>query len=343
MQFPELAAARLTVGTVTRSSAGFQESQNKLTKHFEADGFDYAAIEVHYQAVPGEEAPAFLPEESTLIESLADILGTYFQKRSVEVALRQSQDRFSRAFHASPVPISIVRMRDGLVVDINNAFLSTLGYERDEVQDRPIDEVGIWWNTDDRERFAGDLESNGRVSQTEFRLRTRAGKPCDVFGSAEAIRLGDDLCVLSIFYDITERKVFEEQLRFQSDILASVGQAMIATDLDGIVRYWGREAETLFGWSGREAVGRPVHIVTGIQPEIVQQSVGRAARGHSWQGDVTIRHRSGEYLELRVHLTPIKTPTGRVSGVIGVSYPRANAAGADPLGDVEARPSRRSR
>ena len=58
--------------------------------------------------------------------------------------------------------------------------------------------------------------------------------------------------------DVTERKQAEEQLRFQADLLDAVGEAVIATDLDGTVIYWGPGAEELYGWRAQEAQGRKI-------------------------------------------------------------------------------------
>jgi len=57
-------------------------------------------------------------------------------------------------------------------------------------------------------------------------------------------------------YDITERRRVEEQIRFQARLLDTVAQAVVAIDLQGKITYWNRFAETLYGWSSEEVVGR---------------------------------------------------------------------------------------
>jgi PAS domain-containing protein len=54
-----------------------------------------------------------------------------------------------------------------------------------------------------------------------------------------------------ITQDITERKEAEEKIRFQARLLDAVGEAVIATDLEGKVVYWNRAAEELHGLVGR--------------------------------------------------------------------------------------------
>ena len=56
--------------------------------------------------------------------------------------------------------------------------------------------------------------------------------------------------------DITARKQAEEAVRFQAELLAAVGQAIVAVDLERTVIYWNRAAEELYGWSAAEAIGR---------------------------------------------------------------------------------------
>jgi PAS domain S-box-containing protein len=64
---------------------------------------------------------------------------------------------------------------------------------------------------------------------------------------------------LSVYLqDVTESKRADERIRFQSEVLEAVGQAVIATDWEGKVLYWNRAAEDLYGWSAEEVLGRSV-------------------------------------------------------------------------------------
>ncbi len=62
--------------------------------------------------------------------------------------------------------------------------------------------------------------------------------------------------------DTTGRKRAEEQIRFQRRLLDAVGQAIIATDLQGKIIYWNRAAKELYGWTTEEVMGRPIVEVT---------------------------------------------------------------------------------
>ena len=58
------------------------------------------------------------------------------------------------------------------------------------------------------------------------------------------------------------RKRAVEQIRFQRRLLDAVGQAIIATDLQGRIIYWNQAAEELYGWTTEEVTGRPIVEVT---------------------------------------------------------------------------------
>ena len=53
-----------------------------------------------------------------------------------------------------------------------------------------------------------------------------------------------------------------ETLRSQANLLDAVEQAVIVTDLDGTIVYWNRFAETLYGWSAPEVIGRNILDIT---------------------------------------------------------------------------------
>jgi PAS domain S-box-containing protein len=79
--------------------------------------------------------------------------------------------------------------------------------------------------------------------------------------------------------DTTVRKRAEEQIRFQRRLLDAVGQAIIATDLQGRIIYWNRAAEELYGWSTEEVMGRPIVEVTPseeLREELVRGVCGAA-------------------------------------------------------------------
>jgi len=133
-------------------------------------------------------------------------------RKQAEDALRQSEEKFFKAFHATPDAIVISRASDGLLLEVNDVFLRQTGYSREEVQAQTTVELDLWVDTNDRERYVAAVKSEGRVREMETRFRTKSGMVLDGLVSGESIVLGVQPCLLTIIRDITQRKKTEAEL-----------------------------------------------------------------------------------------------------------------------------------
>ncbi|MGN8115166.1 PAS domain S-box protein [Labrys sp. 22185] len=133
-------------------------------------------------------------------------------RRRAELALRQSEERFSRAFRMTPVPTIVMARKDFRVLDVNEAFAVVLGYAPDEVIDKPIALVPIWSSSASWRQLERDIESDGTLRNREFKLRSRHGESLDCLVSAETVGIQGQDCVLIVLQDITERKRSEVEL-----------------------------------------------------------------------------------------------------------------------------------
>jgi PAS domain S-box-containing protein len=133
------------------------------------------------------------------------------ERKTAELALRASEERFSRIFQLSPTAKVITRMRDGIVLDANEALLELFGFARDEVIGHATD--GLWFYDDEAERDAirQELIAHRRVRNYETRLTMASGRKLNVLFSVELIELDGEACALSIALDITERKRAEAE------------------------------------------------------------------------------------------------------------------------------------
>ena len=122
--------------------------------------------------------------------------------------------------------------------------------------------------------------------------------------------------------DITKRRQAEENLRLHTQMLNAVGQAAMATDLQGHIIYWNRAAEMLFGWRADEVIGRDVIEVTPTQQsqEEAKAILEALMAGQSWSGELTCRRKDGKELDLAVTDSPVFDDTGKMIGIIGISY-----------------------
>lgn len=130
-----------------------------------------------------------------------------------ESRLRESEARFSAAFQASPVFISILRTSDGRYVLANDAFLNWLGLESDELTGRTSADFGMWEKREAREAALQEMRTVGSIRNRECRWRNQQGETLTVLLSCETILLENTPHILSFAQDITQRKRAEEELR----------------------------------------------------------------------------------------------------------------------------------
>ncbi len=128
------------------------------------------------------------------------------ERKQAEIALRMSEERFSRFFRASPLGTSILRLTDSKFADVNDVFLGLFGYTREEViGQNPLD-LGIWVDPEDRVKMVDILKKQGRVKDFETRFRWKSGEIGNVLFSAEVIEVAGEQYLLGLAHDITERK-----------------------------------------------------------------------------------------------------------------------------------------
>jgi PAS domain S-box-containing protein len=103
--------------------------------------------------------------------------------------------------------------------------------------------------------------------------------------------------------------------------LDHVDLAIIATDRDGCVVTWNARAESLYGWSKDEALGRPIGELTVPADEggAAQEIIDAVVRGESWEGEFRVRGKDGRIFSAYVKNSPIFDDAGDLIGIVGVS------------------------
>jgi PAS domain S-box-containing protein len=154
-------------------------------------------------------------EDVDFVSGLAVMVSLALEESSrmhSEHLLRESEERFSKAFRASPVNITILRLSDKRFVEANDAFVRWLGLSRDRILGHDSKELGMWVNLDERAKFFADLEHNGSLCDIECQLQSRRGTVHTIAQSAEIIEINSEPHLLIIGLDITERKQAEAEL-----------------------------------------------------------------------------------------------------------------------------------
>ncbi|MBI1353629.1 MAG: PAS domain S-box protein [Acidobacteria bacterium] len=114
----------------------------------------------------------------------------------------------------------------------------------------------------------------------------------------------------------------EPELLWQSQVLAQIHDAVVATDLDGQILSWNRAAERLFGYSQAEALGQPIDLLYLPADRVPLDGHMRAAALASGAHDFVgrFRHRSGVTLHAEVRLAVLRNQKGAPIGIVSCSH-----------------------
>jgi PAS domain S-box-containing protein len=113
-----------------------------------------------------------------------------------------------------------------------------------------------------------------------------------------------------------------DEQRFQlAAIVESSGDAIIGSNLDGLVRSWNKGAERLFGYTAEEAIGQPTSLLLPPEPQKrkdeEQALIARLATGEPVAPFETVRRRkNGSDVDVSVTISPIRDTGG---GLVGAS------------------------
>ncbi len=121
--------------------------------------------------------------------------------------------------------------------------------------------------------------------------------------------------------DITARKQAEEQVRYQADLLDSVSDAILSTDEAFVVRSWNAAAETIYGWTAEEAMGKSMTelVPTEYIGERRDEVLRRFAADGTWRGDIIQYRRDGAPLHIYSAVTTLQPGPGRPGGLVAVN------------------------
>ncbi len=123
------------------------------------------------------------------------------------------------------------------------------------------------------------------------------------------------------FLNIGDRIKGEIENKFQANLLNTIGQSAIATDINGIVNYWNLAAENIYGWTKEEALGQCIVDLTTSEATNEQaiQIMEELKKGQTWSGEFKVRKKDGTNFPALVTNSPIYDEHNISSGIIGIS------------------------
>jgi two-component system, cell cycle sensor histidine kinase and response regulator CckA len=141
------------------------------------------------------------------------------QRTRAQQALRISEERFSKAFESSPMPMAIQSWPERRFLAVNTRFTELVGCGVEELLQGSGPDPGLWEGT----ALQAALESEGRIRNHSCCLRRSDGTTRNTRLSTEPITLDGRPCLLLVAQDVTDQLKMEAELR-QAQKLEVVGR-----------------------------------------------------------------------------------------------------------------------
>lgn len=219
--------------------------------------------------------------------------------------LEKQEEKFFKAFHSSPYAVTLTRLSDGEIFEVNDGFVNMMGYPHAEVLGKTTADLKIWCHEGDRVRVVQELTRNGKIEGMELQFRKKSGEILTGLYSAEIIEIDNEKSILSTVIDITERRKAEEDLRRSEEkyrtILENITEGYFESDLEGNVVFVNDSACEMMGCAKEDLYGKNYRqFTTPATKERIQETYGEVFRTGltSKMGDYEIIRKDGA---IRVH------------------------------------------
>jgi PAS domain S-box-containing protein len=229
-----------------------------------------------------DSAPIY-DTEGRMVSAIATFIDIG-ERKLAENALRESEERFAKAFQASPDALIITRIADGLILEVNDSFVSLAGYERDEMIGKKTVGLGLFLDPTDRARMLAVLREKGFVRDFELAMKRKSGEARWILFSAQPLDLRGEHCWLTIGRDITdEKQVEQERERLLLQEKAAREEAEAASRMkDEFLATISHELRTpltsILGWATMLTTGLLSESQTHHALEVIEQSAKSQAR-----------------------------------------------------------------
>ncbi len=244
------------------------------------------------------------------------------ERKKAEEALRESEEKFAEAFMAGPDCIIISRVEDGKIVDINEQFLATFGYTRDEVIGKTSLEIRIWADEKNRKQFVRTLQDTKEVNNFETYFRHKNENIAPYLLSSRPIEVDGEACIISIARDITERKQAEEKLNRFKIMLDHTLDCIFMFDPETLqFNYLNQGALNQVGYSREElSAMTPVNIKPDYTVESFREMIAPMKNGlkASHTIETVHQHKNGTLIPVEIFLQYVTLPndTGRFVAIV---------------------------
>ena len=237
---------------------------------------------------------------------------------------RESLKMFNTFFYKNPCPMTVTILPERTFFDVNDAFLNSVGYTRDEVLGKTSAELGFFLDEDSVKKMADQLKTTGSVKKMEMRVRSRTGDVLYGLFSGEVIKIQGQAYFLAAMLGITEIKRLEKELRKSEQKYRQITETspdwMWSFDVHGNYTYSNVTVESLMGYKPDELIGmNALELVHPDDRQLARAILDDGVKQKRGWRNIVVRqiHRNGTVLTFESSAVPVIGQNEELEGFSG--------------------------
>lgn len=245
-------------------------------------------------------------------------------RKQAEIKLKESEEKFSKAFYNHPTAMQITDLKTGERVDVNESCVRLFGFQKEEIQKGDMDVNSGWVDPEAQQNIVEKLLRNRFVNNYPVDIINKSGEIRNLLGSGAMLDIGDGNLAIESFIDITERKrteeVLEEQKDFLNTLLETIASPVFYKDAHG--RYTGcnRAFEEFTGKSRGDIIGKTVYdlgpkeIADKYYEKDSELFNNPGKQRYEWK----VKNADGMLRDVIFNKATLKDADGNVAGLVGI-------------------------
>ncbi|WP_413171495.1 PAS domain S-box protein [Anabaena azotica] len=266
-------------------------------------------------------------KQAELYENLQNLnasLETKVEERTQE--LEASERKFRAIFNQS-FQFTALLTTEGILLEANHTSLTSGGLKLEDVINKPFWEIYCWQissTTQEQLKQAIARAAQGEFIRYEVDILCIENQIITIDFSIRPLKdkFGKVMLLIPEGRDITERKQAETTLKIQAQILNEIHDAVVSTDVNGIIQTWNQPAQRIYGYTATEVIGQHIGLLYFSEelaqlPQLVFQPIFKYG---SYETELRTRTKSGKEIYISLRLSVMRDEQGNIIRLIGCSH-----------------------
>lgn len=246
--------------------------------------------------------------------------------KQLEQSLQQSEERIRKLYECTPESISVSQFSSGRIMSVNNSFQAMTGYTQEELLWRTTEEIGLWKDPADRERYQAALSEHEIVRDLTAVLITKSGEEriCRIAGTITQV--DEEKLIISVIRDVTEREVAimalassEERFKFA---MQGANDGLWDWNIVTNEVYYSPRWKSMLGYGEDEILPTYDEWERRVHPDDLSHALEKINRcldspGPSLETEFRMRHKNGDWVNILARGFVIRGESGMPVRFVG--------------------------